>query len=146
MEKVLVLLTFLGAIAALLFAVCTARKVLKYSEGTERMQKISASIRQGANAYLKRQYKIVFVFFGIMFVILGAMAIAKLLTPYVPFAFLTGGFFSALSGYIGMKIATLSIARTANACREGLNRGLRVAFNAGSVMGFTVVGLGLLDI
>ena len=146
MEKVLVLLTFLGAIAALLFAVCTARKVLKYSEGTERMQKISASIRQGANAYLKRQYKIVFVFFGIMFVILGAMAIAKLLTPYVPFAFLTGGFFSALSGFIGMKIATLSNARTANACREGLNRGLRVAFNAGSVMGFTVVGLGLLDI
>ncbi len=146
MEKLLTLSTFIGAIAALIFAAYTARKVLRCSEGTERMQKISASIRQGANAYLKRQYKIVFVFFGIMFVILGAMAIAKLLTPYVPFAFLTGGFFSALSGFIGMKIATLSNARTANACREGLNRGLRVAFNAGSVMGFTVVGLGLLDI
>ena len=81
-----------------------------------------------------------------MFVILGVMAIAGFLTPYVPFAFLTGGFFSALSGFVGMKIATYSNARTANACREGLNRGLRVAFSAGSVMGFTVVGLGLLDI
>lgn len=146
MEKILTLLTFIGAISALLFAAFTAKKVLKASEGTERMQKISASIRSGANAYLKRQYKIVFIFFGVMFVILGAMAIAKMLTPYVPFAFLTGGFFSALSGFIGMKIATLSNARTANACRESLNRGLRIAFNAGSVMGFTVVGLGLLDI
>ncbi|MBO5411203.1 MAG: sodium-translocating pyrophosphatase [Clostridia bacterium] len=146
MEKILTLLTFIGSISALLFAAFTAKKVLKASEGTERMQKISASIRSGANAYLKRQYKIVFIFFGVMFVILGAMAIAKMLTPYVPFAFLTGGFFSALSGFIGMKIATLSNARTANACRESLNRGLRIAFNAGSVMGFTVVGLGLLDI
>ena len=81
-----------------------------------------------------------------MFIVLGAMALLGMLTPFVPFAFLTGGFFSALSGFIGMKIATLSNARTANACREGLNRGLRVAFSAGSVMGFTVVGLGLLDI
>ena len=110
------------------------------------MKKISGSIRQGANAYLKRQYKIVLIFFGVMFVILGAMAFAGLLTPYVPFAFITGGFFSALSGFIGMKIATLANARTANACQDGLNRGLRVAFSAGSVMGFTVVGLGLLDI
>lgn len=146
MELYLVIATFVGATLALLFALLTARKVLKFSEGTERMQKISASIRQGANAYLKRQYKIVLIFFGAMFVILGAMAIFKLLTPYVPFAFLTGGFFSALSGFIGMKIATLANARTANACREGLNRGLRVAFSAGSVMGFTVVGLGLLDL
>lgn len=146
MEKLLVALTFAGAIAALVFAFLTARKVLKFSEGNSLMQKISSAIRQGANAYLKRQYKIVLIFFGVMFVILGIMAFAKLLTPYVPFAFLTGGFFSALSGFIGMKIATLSNARTANACQEGLNRGLRVAFSAGSVMGFTVVGLGLLDI
>ena len=110
------------------------------------MKKISYSIRTGANAYLKRQYKIVLIFFGIMFVVLGAMAVAGLLTPFVPFAFLTGGFFSALSGFIGMKIATISNARTANACQEGLNKGLRVAFSAGSVMGFTVVGLGLLDL
>lgn len=146
MEKYLVLLTFVGSVVALLFALFTAKKVLKFSEGTEKMQKISQSIRKGANAYLKRQYTVVSIFFGGMFVILCGMAFAGLLTWYVPFAFITGGFFSGLSGFVGMKIATLSNARTANACREGLNRGLRVAFSAGSVMGFTVVGLGLLDI
>ena len=145
-QLMLVLLTFGAALLALLFSVFTARKVLKFSEGTDLMKKISSSIRKGANAFLKRQYRIVLVFFGIMFVILGVMAIFGLLTPFVPFAFLTGGFFSALSGFIGMKIATASNARTANACQEGLNRGLRIAFSAGSVMGFTVVGLGLLDI
>ena len=138
LEKYLILSTFVGSLIALLFAFLTAKKVLKFSEGTETMKKISKSIRTGANAYLKRQY--------VMFVVLGIMSFCKLLTPYVPFAFITGGFFSALSGFIGMKIATLSNARTANACREGLNRGLRVAFSAGSVMGFTVVGLGMLDI
>lgn len=146
METYLVLLTFIGSVIALLFAGFTARKVLKFSEGTEKMQKISCSIRQGANAYLKRQYSVVAVFFAGMFVVLCIMAAFKFLTWFVPFAFVTGGFFSGLSGFIGMKIATLSNARTANACREGLNRGLRVAFSAGSVMGFTVVGLGLLDI
>ncbi|MBQ5590178.1 MAG: sodium-translocating pyrophosphatase [Clostridia bacterium] len=145
-EKYLVIATFVGAIIALLFALFTAKKVLKFSEGSEKMQKISQSIRKGANAYLKRQYIIVGIFFAVMFVVLMVMAFADLLTIYVPFAFITGGFFSALSGFIGMKIATLSNARTANACQEGLNRGLRVAFSAGSVMGFTVVGLGLLDI
>ena len=142
----MVILTFAGALFALLFAAFTAKRVMKFSEGNDLMKKISASIRRGANAYLKRQYMVVLVFFGVMFLVLGGMAIAGLLTPYVPFAFITGGFFSALSGFIGMKIATLSNARTANACQEGLNRGLRVAFSAGSVMGFTVVGLGLLDI
>ena len=146
MEKILVISTFVCSLVALLFALITSRKVLKFSEGTDLMKKISMAIRKGANAYLKRQYKIVVIFFAVMFVILGTMAMFGLLTPYVPFAFITGGFFSALSGFIGMKIATLSNARTANACREGLNRGLRVAFSAGSVMGFTVVGLGLLDI
>ena len=146
MDKYLVLFTFVGALIALVFALFTAKKVLKYSEGNDLMKKISMSIRQGANAYLKRQYKIVLVFFGVMFVILGIMAFAGLLTPFVPFAFVTGGFFSALSGFVGMKIATASNARTAYACTKGLNRGLRVAFSAGSVMGFTVVGLGLLDI
>ncbi len=146
MEKFLVIATFVGALLALVFALLTAKKVLKFSEGTDKMKKISQSIRDGANAYLKRQYAIVIIFFAVLFVVLGVMAIFGLLTPYVPFAFITGGFFSALSGFIGMKIATLSNARTANACREGLNRGLRVAFSAGSVMGFTVVGLGLLDI
>ena len=146
MDKYLVLFTFLGSAAALIFAIFTAVKVLKFSEGTDVMKKISMSIRKGANAYLKRQYAVVSVFFAVMFVILLVMAFLDLLTFYVPFAFVTGGFFSALSGFIGMKIATAANARTANACREGLNRGLRVAFSAGSVMGFTVVGLGLLDI
>ncbi len=146
MDKILIITTGLGALIALLFAIFTAKKVLKFSEGTDAMKKISEAIRKGANAFLKRQYKIVLIFFGVMFVILGVMAFFNLLTPYVPFAFITGGFFSALSGFIGMKIATASNARTANACREGLNKGLRVAFSAGSVMGFTVVGLGLLDI
>lgn len=146
MDKLLIVLTFAGAMLALLFALFTAKKVLKFSEGNSVMKKISSSIRMGANAYLKRQYRIVLIFFGVMFLVLSVMAIFKLLTPYVPFAFITGGFFSALSGFIGMKIATASNARTANACQEGLNRGLRVAFSAGCVMGFTVVGLGLLDI
>ncbi len=146
MEKIIVALTFAGSLLALLFALLMSQKVLKFSEGTDLMKKISLSIRKGANAYLKRQYKIVLIFFAVMFLILAVMAAFKLLTPYVPFAFITGGFFSALSGFIGMKIATLANARTANACQEGLNKGLRIAFSAGSVMGFTVVGLGLLDI
>ncbi len=146
MDALLVSLTFTGAILALLYALITARRVLKFDEGTDLMKKISKSIRHGANAYLRRQYKIVAIFFAAMFVIIGAMSIFGLLTPFVPFAFVTGGVFSALSGFIGMKIATLSNARTANACRTGLNKGLRVAFSAGSVMGFSVVGLGLLDI
>ncbi len=110
------------------------------------MKKISLAIRQGANAFLKRQYVVVGVFFAFMFLVLLVMALFDLLTIYVPFAFVTGGFFSALSGFIGMKIATASNARTAYAASESLNKGLRVAFSAGSVMGFTVVGLGMLDI
>ena len=146
MEKYLVIATFVGAVLAIIFAVIMAKRVLSFDEGTDKMKKISANIREGANAYLKRQYTIVSVFFGGMFVILCAMAAFEMLTWYVPFAFITGGLFSGLSGFIGMKIATAANARTANACRSGLNKGLRVAFSAGSVMGFTVVGLGLLDI
>ncbi|MBQ0059482.1 MAG: sodium-translocating pyrophosphatase, partial [Lachnospiraceae bacterium] len=137
----------LGAAAiALIFAVIQAKRVMSFSEGNDTMKKISASIRSGANAYLKRQYTIVAIFFACMFVVLGIMAFTGMLTPFVPFAFLTGGFFSGLSGFVGMKIATNANARTSNACMEGLNKGLRVAFSAGTVMGFTVVGLGLLDI
>ncbi len=146
MENYLVIATFVGAVLAIIFAVIMAKRVLSFDEGTEKMKKISANIREGANAYLKRQYTIVSIFFVGMFVILCAMATFKMLTWYVPFAFITGGLFSGLSGFIGMKIATAANARTANACRTGLNKGLRVAFSAGSVMGFTVVGLGLLDI
>ncbi len=146
MENYLALFTLICAVLAILFAALTAKKVMGFSEGTDRMKKIAQSIRQGANAYLKRQYSIVTIFFICMFVILGIMAFFGLLEWVVPFAFVTGGFFSGLSGFVGMKIATAANSRTANACREGLNRGLRVAFSAGSVMGFTVVGLGLLDI
>ena len=146
MELLLLIMSIVGAALGLLFALLMARKVLSFSEGTDKMIKISASIRQGANAYLGRQYKVVGVFFAIMFAVLGVMAILGMLTPFVPFAFLSGGFFSGLSGFVGMKIATAANARTANACRGSLNSGLRVAFSAGSVMGFTVVGLGLLDI
>ncbi len=146
MEKLLICLTFCGALLALLFAILTSKKVLSYSEGNDKMKKIASFIRTGANAYLKRQYKVVLIFFICMFVILCVMAGFGIITKFVPFAFISGGFFSALSGFIGMKIATNANSRTANACISSLNRGLRVAFSAGSVMGFTVVGLGLLDI
>ena len=145
-EVLMSITTFAAAVIALLYALITACKVLKFDEGTDKMKKIASAIRSGANAYLKRQYIVVAIFFACMFVILTVMSIFDLLTPYVPFAFLSGGVFSALSGYVGMKIATAANSRTANACRTGLNKGLRVAFSAGSVMGFTVVGLGLLDI
>ena len=146
LENYLIVFTFISSVLAILFAAFTAKKVLKFSEGTEQMKKIAASIRKGANAYLKRQYSIVSIFFICMFIVLCIMAAVRFLSWVVPFAFVTGGLFSGLSGFVGMKIATAANSRTANACREGLNRGLRVAFSAGSVMGFTVVGLGLLDI
>ena len=146
MDIILVAVALTCSLAALFFALITTFRIMNFSEGTEAMKRISLSIRKGANAFLKRQYKIVVVFFGIVFIVLGVMAIFKLLNPFTPFAFISGGFFSALSGFVGMKIATASNARTANACRDNLNKGLRVAFSAGSVMGFTVVGLGLLDV
>ena len=142
----LTLLAPIGSVVALLFAFYLAKKVMKEPEGTDLMKKISLSVRKGANAYLKRQYTGVAIFFAVMFVILMVLAISGFLTMFVPFAFLTGGFFSGLSGFIGMKIATAANARTANAAQNSLNRGLRVAFSSGAVMGFVVVGLGLLDI
>ena len=146
MDNLLALLTLCGSVIALLFAGSRAQKVLRFPGGSDRMKKISASIHQGAMAYLRRQYKILLIFFAGMFVILFIMAAFGFLTWFVPFAFVTGGFFSGLSGFVGMQIATRANARTAAACQKGLNRGLGVAFSAGSVMGFTVVGLGLLDI
>ena len=113
------------------------------------MQKLAASIREGANAYLKRQYTTVLKVFAIVFVVLLVIAFAsggKMLSKFTPFAFITGGIWSMLAGLVGMKIATSSNARTAQAASESLNKGLRVAFSSGSVMGFTVVGLGMLDI
>ncbi|MEG1632660.1 MAG: sodium-translocating pyrophosphatase [Oscillospiraceae bacterium] len=141
-----------GAALALFFAFYQSRKVMQFSEGTPAMQKIALAIRKGANAYLKRQYRTVAVIFAIIAVILAALAFIPwsngtgLVSKFVPFAFITGGFYSSLAGFIGMKIATSANARTANAASESLNRGLRVAISSGSVMGFTVVGLGILDV
>lgn len=136
----------LCAVIALVFATVKFYSVKSKPEGTEKMAEISTKIRKGAMAYLKRQYKTVGIFFAVMFIILLALAFLGKLTPYVPFAFLTGGFFSGLSGFIGMKIATYANSRTANGARESLNKGLKIAFSSGAVMGLTVVGLGLLDI
>ncbi len=142
-------LGFVGAAIAIVFAFIQSRKVLKFPEGNDRMKKIAASIRKGANAYLGRQYKTVAIVFAITFVgllLIAFLSDGNLLSKFTPFAFVTGGFWSMLAGLVGMKIATQSNARTAQAASESLNRGLRVAFSSGTVMGFTVVGLGLLDI
>lgn len=135
-----------GSIIALIYAYLLGRSVYKYDEGTDEMRKIAEAVREGAYAYLKRQYAGVSVFFGVVFLILIVLAFNGLLPVFVPFAFLTGGFFSGLSGYLGMRQAVHSSARTANAARNSLNSALRVAFNAGAVMGFVVVGLGILDL
>ena len=143
----LFLLGLAGAVIALLFAAVQAKKVLAFSEGTPKMQKLAQAIRQGANAYLKRQYNTVAKIFVVVFVILLVLvALGMLDNWFIPFAFLTGGIYSGLAGFVGMKIATSANARTANAAHESLNRGLNVAFSSGAVMGFTVVGLGLLDV
>ena len=134
-----------AAVLALAFALFFARKVLKMPEA-ENTRGIAAIIRRGANAFLKRQYLVVAIFFGCMFVLLGILALVGFVGPFMPFAFVTGGIFSGLSGFLGMKIATAANARTATACQSSLNKGLRAAFSAGSVMGLVVVGLGLCDL
>ncbi|MCI5892957.1 MAG: sodium-translocating pyrophosphatase [Clostridiales bacterium] len=139
-------IVLIAALCGLAFAAYKFFWVKKQSEGTKEMANIASKIRQGAMAYLKRQYKTVGIFFIVMLVIICCMAAAEMLTWFVPFAFLSGGFFSGLSGFIGMKIATYANSRTANGARQGLNKGLKIAFSSGTVMGLTVVGLGLLDI
>lgn len=135
-----------GSLAALIFAACMFVRVRKQPGGSPEMIRISGSVQKGADAYLKRQYKGVGIFFAVVFVILFIMAFCGYLGFFTPFAFLTGGFFSGLSGFIGMKTATMANCRTAQGASESMNKGLRVAFSAGSVMGFTVVGLGLFDL
>ncbi len=135
-----------GASLALIFAAYFAYTIFKVDEGTDRMKYIASSIRKGANAFLKRQYKGVGIFFIFMFIVLFILAQFKFVSIFMPFAFLTGGIFSGLSGYLGMKIATNSNIRTANACTKSLNSGLRVAFSSGLVMGLVVVGLALADL
>ena len=147
-EKISPYAVLCAAIIAIIYAIIQFYSVKSKPEGTEKMQEISAKIRKGAMAYLKRQYKTVGIFFAVMFVILFVLAYCfdGILNKCVPFAFLSGGFFSGLSGFVGMKIATYANSRTANGARESLNKGLKIAFASGSVMGLTVVGLGLLDI
>lgn len=140
------LLAPIGSILALGFALYLSVSILKKDEGTDKMKEIASAVRIGAMAYLRRQYFVVGIFFAVVFVILLLLALNNYLVIFVPFAFLTGGFFSGLSGYIGMTIATRSNSRTANAARTSLNSGLRVAFSSGAVMGLVVVGLGLLDL
>jgi len=136
-----------ASILALLFAWFFFWQVMKESEGTDLMKKIASHVRKGAMAYLKQQYKVVGIFFLVLTILFAILAYGfNLQNTWVPFAFLTGGFFSGLAGFFGMKTATYASARTANAAKESLNRGLRVAFRSGAVMGLVVVGLGLLDI
>ncbi len=134
------------ALVALGFSLFLVASIMKKDEGTDRMKEIANAVKEGAAAYLKRQYIGVSVFFGVVFVVLLILAWQGYLVIFVPFAFLLGGFFSGLSGFFGMKIATNSSARTAQACRSSLNGGLRIAFSSGAVMGMTVVGLGLLGL
>ena len=135
-----------AAVLALLVAFICYKSMVKAPEGSPRMIEIAAYVREGAMAYLRRQYKVVGAVFAILFVIFAILAIFKIQNPFVPIAFLTGGFFSGLCGYIGMNTATKASSRTAQGASEGLNRGLQVAFRSGAVMGLCVVGLGLLDI
>ncbi|MFA8341783.1 MAG: sodium/proton-translocating pyrophosphatase, partial [Rhodothermaceae bacterium] len=135
------------SVLALVFAWLFFKQLMRSSEGTDRMKEIAQHVREGAMAYLKQQYKIVSIFFIILTIIFAILAYGfELQNTWVPFAFITGGFFSGLAGFFGMKTATYASARTANAARESLDKGLKIAFRSGAVMGLVVVGLGLLDI
>ena len=136
-----------ASVVALLFAWIFYRQMFKESEGTPTMKEIAQYVREGAMAYLKQQYKVVIIVFAVLAVLFAILAYGfGVQNPWVPFAFLTGGFFSGLAGYVGMRTATYASARTANATMRSLNAGLQIAFRSGAVMGLTVVGLGLLDI
>lgn len=136
-----------ASVVALGMALFFFRQMMAEDEGTPRMKEIAGHVRRGAMAYLRQQYKVVGIVFVVLALVFAFMAyVMKVQNPWVPFAFLTGGLFSGLAGFFGMKTATYASARTANAAREGLNRGLKIAFRSGAVMGLVVVGLGLLDI
>lgn len=135
-----------ASVVALIFAYYFFKRMMKESEGTEKMKTIARHVREGAMSYLKQQYKVVTAVFIVLALLFAVMAFFGLQNSWVPFAFLTGGFFSGLAGFFGMKTATYASARTANAVRRSLNSGLQVAFRSGAVMGLVVVGLALLDI
>lgn len=137
----------IASVVALGMAWFFFRSMMKEDEGTERMKEIAAHVRKGAMAYLKQQYKVVTIVFVVLAIVFAFMAyVLKVQNPWVPFAFLTGGLFSGLAGFFGMKTATYASARTAHGARTGLDKGLKIAFRSGAVMGLVVVGLGLLDI
>ncbi len=144
--KLLIYAVLAASVLALVAAYVFYRQMLTKDEGTDLMKKIAAHVRQGAMAYLKQQYKVVSIVFAILAALFAVMAYFDLQNGWVWFAFLTGGFFSGLAGFFGMKTATYASARTANAARQSLNSGLQVAFRSGAVMGLVVVGLALLDI
>ncbi|MBR4561096.1 MAG: sodium-translocating pyrophosphatase [Bacteroidales bacterium] len=146
MSNSIVYIVLAASVLALTFAFIFYKQMMKEDEGTDLMKKIAAYVRKGAMAYLKQQYKVVIIVFIILAAIFGIMAYFKLQNGVVWFAFLTGGFFSSLAGFFGMKTATYASARTANAARKSLNSGLQVAFRSGAVMGLVVVGLALLDV
>ncbi|MBN1405400.1 MAG: sodium/proton-translocating pyrophosphatase, partial [Candidatus Omnitrophica bacterium] len=132
-----------GSIIALLFSGWLIFYIMRQPEGTDKMKEIAKWVKEGANAYIKRQYSVVAIFFILVFFLLVWLVHKGYLVIFVPFAFLTGGLFSGLSGFIGMKVATASSTRTAYAASKSLNSGLRIAFSSGTVMGLVVVGLGL---
>ena len=137
----------IASVVALGMAWFFFRSMMREEEGTERMKEIAAHVRKGAMAYLKQQYKVVTIVFVVLAIVFAFMAyVLKVQNPWVPFAFLTGGLFSGLAGFFGMKTATYASACTANGARSGLDKGLKIAFRSGAVMGLVVVGLGLLDI
>ena len=136
----------IGSILAILFSIFLIRKIMRHDEGTAEMKEIAGWVREGAYAYIKRQYSIVGIFFAIVFSVLFFLYLRGYLIIFVPFAFLTGGFFSGLCGFIGMSVSTRSSARTTAAAKSSLNGALQVAFSSGAVMGLMVVGLGLLDL
>ena len=139
-------IVFCASIVALGFAFFFYRRMLKEDEGTPTMREIASHVRKGAMAYLKQQYKVVSIVFIVLAVLFFIMSLFDLQNGWVWFAFLTGGFFSGLAGFLGMKTATYASARTANGARQSLNKGLQIAFRSGAVMGLTVVGLALLDV
>ena len=149
MEKIYEMVPYLaliGSLLALLFAYIFFKSMMKNSEGTDRMKEIAQYVREGAMAYLSRQYKVVGIVFIVLVILLAILAYLGVQNPFVPVAFLTGGFFSALCGFLGMKTATFASARTAHGASQSLNKGLQIAFRSGAVMGLVVVGFAVLDV
>jgi K(+)-stimulated pyrophosphate-energized sodium pump len=145
MESIFWFIPF-ASVIALIFAWFFFKNMMKNSEGTDKMKEIAQHVRDGAMAYLNRQYRVVGIVFAVLFIILLLLAYFGVQNPFVPVAFLTGGFFSGLCGYLGMRTATYASARTAHGASQSLNKGLKIAFRSGAVMGLVVVGFGLLDI